>query len=219
MESVIALEGDGYVLIAADVSSARSVVVMKHDMDKIRALDTHKLFAAVGVPGDVSKFTEHVQKDVRLYNMRSGITMSTAAVANYTRGELAKFLRKSPYQCNILMGGYDAKPYAEGPSLYSCDYLGTLTKLKFAAEGYAQYFVLSTFDRYWKKNLPLDEGVSILRKCIAEIQKRLVINQSRFCIKVVDKNGVRIIDAADSETPGNKTDAMETQLATPSVST
>jgi len=93
MESIIALEGDGYVLIAADVASARSVVVMKDDMDKIRVLDDCKLFAAAGIPGDVSKFAEHVQKDVRLYTLRSGITMSTAAVANYTRGELAKFLR------------------------------------------------------------------------------------------------------------------------------
>lgn len=93
MESVIALEGDGYVMIAADVSTVRSIVVMKDDMDKIREMDDYKLFAAVGTPGDVSKFTEHVQKDVRLYNMRSGITMSTAAMANYTRGEIAKFLR------------------------------------------------------------------------------------------------------------------------------
>lgn len=93
MESVIALQGDGYVIMAADVSSSRSILVMKDDMDKIRHLDDHKLFAATGVPGDVTKFSEHVQKDVRLYTLRSDIAMSTAAVANYTRGELARFLR------------------------------------------------------------------------------------------------------------------------------
>lgn len=93
MESIIALQGDGYILMAADVSSARSVLIMKDDMDKIRHLDSHKLFGAAGVPGDVTKFSEHVQKDVRLYTLRSGITMSTTAVANYTRNELARFLR------------------------------------------------------------------------------------------------------------------------------
>lgn len=208
MESLIALQGGDYVVIAADVSSARSVVVMKDDMDKIRHLDSHKLFAAAGAPGDVSKFAEHVTKDVRLYNLRSGITMSTAAVAHYTRGELAKFLRKSPYQCNVLLGGYDGAPNGDGPVLYSCDYLGTLHKLTFAAEGYAQYFVLSTLDRYWKKNLSLEDGVSIIRKCIAEVQKRLVINQPRFCIKVVDRDGVRVLDAADLTTPGPSDAAM-----------
>lgn len=93
MESIIALRGGDFVLIAADVASSRSVVVMKDDMDKIYTLDSHKLFAAAGVPGDVAKFTEHVQRDVRLYGLRSGIPMTTAAVANYTRGELARFLR------------------------------------------------------------------------------------------------------------------------------
>lgn len=197
MESIIALEGDGYVLMAADVSSARSIVVMKDDMDKIRQLDDCKLFAGAGTPGDVTKFTEHVQKDVRLYTLRSGITMSTAAVANYTRGELARFLRRSPFQCNVLIGGVDCAPNGSGPSLYSCDYLGTLTKLTFAAEGYAQYFVLSTLDRYWKKNLSLQEGLVVIRKCIAEVQKRLVINQPRFAVKVVSKDGVTVIDSAD----------------------
>lgn len=93
MESIIGLEGADFVLIAADVASARSVVVMKDDMDKIHKLDTHKLFAAAGTPGDVVKFTEHVQKDVKLNNLRLGFPMSTSAIANYTRGELARFLR------------------------------------------------------------------------------------------------------------------------------
>lgn len=98
------------------------------------------------------------------------------------------------------MGGYDGGDDG-GPSLYSCDYLGTLTKLQFAAEGYAQYFVLSTLDRYWKKNLDVDSALIVLRKCIAEVQKRLVINQPRFAIKIVDKDGVRVIDAADANCP------------------
>ncbi|KAI0566192.1 proteasome chain protein [Gracilaria domingensis] len=119
--------------------------------------------------------------------------------------------RRSPFQCNILMGGYDAPPNGKGASLYSCDYLGTLVKLKFAAEGYAQYFVLSTLDRYWKKNLSVDEGLDIIKKCVAEIQKRLVISQPRFSIKMVSKDGVTILDAADSTTPGKKGDVMVTE--------
>lgn len=197
MESLIALEGADFVIIAADVANARSVVVMKDDQDKIAQLDDTKLFAAAGTPGDVVKFTEHVTSDVKLNNLRLAIPMSTAAVANYTRGELARNLRRSPFQCNVLLGGVD-----DGvPSLYSCDYLGTLTKLKFAAEGYAQYFVLSTLDRYWKKNLTVDAALDVINKCIAEVQKRLVINQPRFAIKVVDKNGVRVLEAADKVCP------------------
>ena len=68
--------------------------------------------------------------------------------ARYSTMFLLDYIHSSsPYQCNILAGGYDAAPNVDGPMLYSCDYLGTLVKLSFAAEGYAQYFVLSTLDR------------------------------------------------------------------------
>jgi 20S proteasome subunit beta 4 len=213
MESIISLTGDGFVMIAADVANARSVVVMKDDMDKIQVLDDHKLLAAAGTPGDVAKFTEHVTQDLRLYQLRSGLPMSTAAAANFTRGELARFLRKSPYQCNIMLAGYDAAEEISGASastsLYSIDYLGTLIKIPFGAEGYAQYFVLSALDRLWKKNLTEAEALKVLKTAIAEVQKRLVINQPRFSIKIVDKDGVRILEAADISTPGpGRSDAM-----------
>lgn len=214
MESLIALEGDGFIMIAADVANARSVVVMKDDQDKIQVLDDHKLMAAAGTPGDVAKFTEHVTKDLRLNQLRSGIPMSMSSIANYTRGQLAMFLRKSPYQCNLMLAGYDAANEVDGSpesvSLYTIDYLGTLIKLKFAAEGYAQYFVLSTLDRFWKKNMSEEDALSVLQKAINEVQKRLVINQPRFCIKIVDKDGVRVLRAADEFTPGATSDATMT---------
>lgn len=35
MDSVFALVGDGFVLMAADASAARSILVFKHDEDKV----------------------------------------------------------------------------------------------------------------------------------------------------------------------------------------
>lgn len=104
-----------------------------------------------------------------------------------------------------MIAGYDSPPNGEGPALYSCDYLGTLTKLKFAAEGYAQYFVLSTLDRYWKKNLTVNEGIDVIHKCIAEIQKRFVVSQPRFLVKMVSKDGITTVDAA-GVTPSSDVD-------------
>lgn len=40
------------------------------------------------------QFTEYVQKNVSLYKFRNGIPLTTAAAANFTRGELATALRK-----------------------------------------------------------------------------------------------------------------------------
>lgn len=48
---------------------------------------------------DRAQFTEYIQKNVALYQFRNGIPLTTAAAANFTRGELATALRK--VQCSL----------------------------------------------------------------------------------------------------------------------
>lgn len=62
MESSFALTGKGYVIVAADMTSARSIVKMKGDEDKIKQLSSHLLMAFSGEPGEpcVYKATFHV---------------------------------------------------------------------------------------------------------------------------------------------------------------
>lgn len=46
------------------------------------------------IGGNRVQFTEYIQKNVALYQFRNGIPLTTAAAANFTRGELATALRK-----------------------------------------------------------------------------------------------------------------------------
>lgn len=52
MESVFGLVGNGFVIVAADTSAVHSILVHKSNEDKIMVLDSHKLVAASGEPGD-----------------------------------------------------------------------------------------------------------------------------------------------------------------------
>jgi len=51
METSFALVGKGYLIMAADTTSARSIVKMKIDEDKIKTLSPHLLMAHSGEPG------------------------------------------------------------------------------------------------------------------------------------------------------------------------
>jgi hypothetical protein len=51
METSVAITGKGYVIIAADTIAAHSVVKMKRDEDKIKALGQHLLMGYSGEPG------------------------------------------------------------------------------------------------------------------------------------------------------------------------
>jgi len=52
MECVFGLVGNGFAIVVADSSAVHSILVHKSNEDKIMVLDSHKLIAASGEPGD-----------------------------------------------------------------------------------------------------------------------------------------------------------------------
>ncbi|KAL5712553.1 proteasome endopeptidase complex [Ranunculus cassubicifolius] len=195
MECVFGLVGDGFTLVVADTSAVNSILVHKSDEDKIMILDSHKLLGASGEGGDRGQFTEYIQKNVALYQFRNGIPLTTAATANFTRGELATALRKNPYSVNILLAGYDKET---GPSLYYIDYIATCHKLEKGAFGYGSYFSLAMMDRHYRTGMSVEEAVDLADKCIIEIRSRLVVAPPNFVIKIVDKDGARTFAKRES---------------------
>jgi len=68
--------------------------------------------------------------------------------------------------------------------------------LDFAAHGYSGNFLLSLFDRQWHEGMNQEEAIALIRSCIHQIHTRFLINQANFVAKIVDKDGIRVIDLA-----------------------
>ncbi|GJJ14608.1 hypothetical protein Clacol_008874 [Clathrus columnatus] len=193
MECQFGLSGNGYVLLAASTTAVRSIVKMKHDQDNIKVLGPQLIMSYSGEPGDTIQFAEYIERNIRLYQIRNFHALRPSSAASWLRRQLADSLRsRNPYAVNILLGGYDNA--TSKPHLYWMDYLGTLTNQPYAAQGYGSYFVLSLLDRYHNPEASLEEGLETLRRCIDEVEKRLVVSQGKYIVKVVDKDGVRVIE-------------------------
>lgn len=48
-----------------------------------------------------------------------------------------------------------------------------------------------------------EEAYDIFKKCVMEIQKRLIVNLPNFKVAVVDKNGVRYLEDITKESLAN----------------
>ncbi|KAJ3572986.1 hypothetical protein NP233_g2722 [Leucocoprinus birnbaumii] len=193
METSFALIGKGYVIVAADTTSARSIVKMKNDEDKIKTVSPHLLMSYSGEPGSYFLRRIYRTKPPTLSNPQHLPPSDPHAAASWIRRSLAESLRsRSPYSVNLLVGGYDTA--AHEPKLYWIDYLGTVSEVPFAAHGYGSYFVLSLLDRYHDPEAPLEEGIATLKRCIQEVSKRLIVSPERYKVKVVDKDGVRDVE-------------------------
>eukprot|EP00873_Tetraselmis_striata_P013036 jgi/Tetstr1/433300/TSEL_022587.t1 len=190
MDYFMGIKGPDFVMLCSDTSAVQQIITIKDDEDKIIPVDSHKLMALSGDPGSRVQFSDYIIANTRLYALRNSTKLSTKAVANYTRGELATALRKNPYQCNLLLAGYDE---GTGPSLYWMDYLATMHQMNIAGTGYGSYFVLSLFDKLWHKDLTQDEALVMMEKGVEEVKRRLVVSNPHYEIKVVDKEGTRLV--------------------------
>lgn len=189
-------------VLATDQVNARSILMYQQNLDKIAELSSHSAMGVSGPNCDLVNFSEYISKNLKLYELsHDGIKLSTHAQASFCRGELAKALRRGPFQVNVILGGYDEKT-PTGGSLYVMDYLGSCTKAKYGAQGYASNFCLSIMDRDWDEGMNEEQAVKVVEHCIKELQMRFLINQSNFIIKVIDKDGVRTLkfgaDPADN---------------------
>jgi len=189
MECLIGLQCNDFVLVAADQTNARSIMVMKSDEQKYLKLSDKLIMAVSGESGDTVQFAEYVEKNIQLYKMRNGYELSPSAAANFTRRNLADYLRsRTPYMVNLLIAGYDTA--TDKPELYFMDYLASMIKPPFAAHGYGGFFTTSIMDRCYRPDMTKDEAYELLTECVKEIHKRLIVNLPNFSVTMVDKNGV-----------------------------
>jgi len=98
MDTSFGIVGKDYVLVATDAVAGRSIMIYTKDEDKSIAVNNTTLMAMTGPQGDRMNFGEYIRSNVALNELRAGHTLSTKAIANFTREQLAEALRSNPKQ-------------------------------------------------------------------------------------------------------------------------
>ena len=190
MDCVFAVQGPDYILLAGDRASVSNSIIKLQDTDhKILKLADNQLMATVGEAYDKKNFAKYIKANMENYYFQNGQRLITDETAAFIRKELAEGIRSSPHQCNCLIAGYDI----DGPKLYWLDYLGSYAKLLKAAHGYGAYFLYGLMDNFYKKDLKLNEGEDIIKKCINELKTRFSINMVDFDVFKITKDGIEDI--------------------------
>lgn len=183
MEGLLGIQFKDFALVAADRSQAFSIILLKNDENKIFKLSENLVMAVSGESGDTVQFAEFIGKNIQLYKMRNGFELSPTCAANFIQRNLADYLRsRTPYNVNVLLAGYDPQ---EGHRLFYLDYLATMTQVPYAMHGYGGFFVTGLLDRWYRPDMTLDEGLDLLKRCIAEVQRRFIVNLPAFKVCLI----------------------------------
>ncbi|KAF5280306.1 hypothetical protein FQR65_LT03115 [Abscondita terminalis] len=189
MECLLGIKCNDFVIVAADMTKAQSIMVMKTDENKLHKLSDKLVMAISGEQGDTTQFAEYIAKNIQLYKMRNGYELGPKAASAFTRRNLAEALRsRSPYHVNMLLAGFDEQ---DGPQLFFVDYLASMADVKFSSHGYGGFFSTSIMDRYYSPELTENEAYGIIKKCVQEVHRRLIINLPNFKVQIIDKEGIR----------------------------
>lgn len=192
MDIVLGIRLKDSTLIATSKAFTRGISVLKATDDKTIDLNEHNMIAFTGESGDTTQFAEHIKANVQLFGLREGYDMESSEIASFVRHELATSIRsRKPYQVQILVAG--VKDDGEG-FLSMIDYLGTRCDLPYAAHGYAAFYTMSLLDHHYKDDIDLDTGLRLLKLCEEELNKRMPIDFKGLNVKIVDKEGIRVID-------------------------
>ena len=70
--------------------------------------------------------------------------------------------------------------------------MGAMQQVSKGAHGYAGYFTGSILNDSYKETLSLEEGLKIMKMCANEMRHRFLIDQSKFIVKIITKDGIKI---------------------------
>lgn len=108
MDTLIGICGRDFVAVATDTYEKHSIVTLKNDDDsKIMQIDDSKLLLLAGPCCDRNQFGEYIRKSVHYHRYKTSFDMTTKSMAHFVRQQLAEYLRKSPYQVDLLVAGFD----------------------------------------------------------------------------------------------------------------
>lgn len=196
MNCLIGLDFENFSLLAADkIEAAHGIILIRHDDNKVFRLLDRMVLAVIGEAGDTVQFAEYIAKNIKLQKIRNGYEMTCAQAAHFTRSTLAQHLRtRSPYNCHMLLVGWDGPGDGSEPHVYFIDQLASMKSMPLAAVGIGGLFATAAIDRHYKHNSTLEEGIDLLRLCVADVQKRLNVNLPNFQVIKLDKDGTQQLE-------------------------
>ena len=79
--------------------------------------------------------------------------------------------------------------------LYFMDYLASMIKAPYAAQGYGGFFTTSIMGRHYKADMTRQQTYALMIECVKEVEHRL----PNFAVVIMDEDGIHKMDTINPE--------------------
>lgn len=197
MEFLLGIKGRDFVLMASDVLSIRSIMVLSSETSKFTNISPTLLMSCVGESGEADRLKERLVAESKLAMLRmGGHSWTPSETAHFSRTVISQSLRsRSPYGVSLLIGGIDEESGAG--DLFWLDNLGSLQSLPFAVHGYGAYFCLGLLDAKYYPEMTSSEMIRLVGYIVHELQTRFIVQMPKLELRLIDARGTHIISVED----------------------
>lgn len=158
--TTVGVVGKNFVVLAADRRATSGYFIASKQVWKIQEIDKHVAVTIAGTVGDAQQLIERLRVEAKYYRATNGDPMPVKSIA--TLASLFLFNYRPILSVQMLVGGIDS----EGPSLYSVDWLGTVTKEKFTATGSGSPYAVTMLEHEFREDLTMEEAVDLAIKAV-----------------------------------------------------
>ncbi len=180
-----------FVVLGADRRATSGYYIASRYAQKILVIDRHVAATIAGVVGDAQQLVERLKLEARLYESSTGMPISVAALANVVSNIL--FGYRPFLAVQMLLGGVDSS----GASLYSIDWLGTVTKEKYTATGSGYSFAISLVESQYSEDLSKDEALKLAVRAIRAATQRDPGSGEGVDVALISSEGIKIMKGED----------------------
>ncbi len=189
--TTVGLKTSNFVVLAADRRATSGYFIASKQARKILEIDRHVAVTIAGAVGDAQQLVDRLRAEAKLYKIDTGDPMPIKSIA--TLASLILFQYRPLLVVQMLVGGVDKT----GPSLYTVDWLGTVTEEKYVATGSGTPFAIAILEAEYRDSLDEEQAVKLAMRAVKAAIQRDPGSGEGVDIAVVQSDKVKFIRGED----------------------
>ncbi len=181
------------IIMAADRQSTAGTIVMSKDSKKIKEVNNYILFAGTGMVADIQKSIKLVAAELKLKELRSKSRPTVKQAANLSATIIYQSIRQ-PTMLQFMVGSLIGGVNEDGSSeLFSIDPAGGISEVREydANYGSGMPYVLGLFERQYKKDITIKEGIELAKEALKSSTQRDIGSGYGIDIFTITKEGIK----------------------------
>lgn len=185
--TTVGLVARDFVVLAADRRATSGYFIASKRAKKILEIDDHVAVTIAGAVGDAQQLVDRLRAEAKIYKVINNEPMPVKSIA--TLSSLILFQYRPILVVQMLVGGVDKS----GPSIYTVDWLGTVTREKYVATGSGTPFAIAILETEYSENMDENAAVKLAIKAVRVAIQRDPGSGEGVDAAVVRERGVKFI--------------------------